>query len=548
MKEYCGKSVQEGIAFGKTFFYERGYADIAKINIANSQAEIDRFDLAVKETVLELQDLCEKARLLVGEENAAIFEMQKLIAMDDLLINEIKGYIINHSCNAEYALSRIANDYAGRLALLEDEVLRAKSADCLDVSRRMLKHMTGVDTEEPAFTEPVILLAGDLSPSETVNLDKGKILAIVLQGGSEYSHMAILSRSLGIPCLVQTEAASFAEIQDKEAIVDGQSGRLYVEPTEELKKQLEGKWKQIQEKQQDLNSLVGLENRTKDGKLIQVFANIETPDDLLKVKDADAGGIGLFRTEFLYLSRSIYPEEEEQFLVYRDVIEGMCGKPVIIRTLDMGADKTVPYLPLAKEENPAMGMRGIRLCLAQKQLFVTQLKALLRASVYGNVSLMLPMISSVWEIQEVKKMLIEAKEQLKAEQKSFGDPKLGMMIETPAAVMIADKLAEEADFFSIGTNDLIQYTLAADRMNPAMDIYMDPHHEAVRRMIKMTVESGHQAGIPVGICGELAADFSMTEFFLQIGVDELSVPVGEILSLRKKIRSLDCTNGKGKGE
>lgn len=548
MKVYCGKSVHEGITFGKTWFYERGYADIERIDVTHPRTEMQRLDLAVKETVLELQDLCEKARLLVGEENAAIFEMQKLIAMDDSLIDEVKRYILKNSCNAEYALSRIANDYAGRLALLEDELMRARAADCLDVSRKMLKHMTGTDTEEPVIAQPVILLAMDLSPSETVNLDKEKILAIVLQGGSEYSHTAILARSLGIPCLVQTEGILFSEIQDKYAAVDGLEGYFYVEPSEEIEKTLRNKLDIIQQKQQNLYSLVGLENKTRDGRSIGVYANIETPGDLPKVLEQDAGGIGLFRTEFLYLSRNIYPEEEEQYLAYKDVVQGMNGKPVIIRTLDIGADKTVPYLPFSKEENPAMGMRGIRLCLAQQQLFLSQIKAILRASVYGNVSLMLPMISSVWEIDAVKEVIEQAKRQLNEEQKIYGEPRLGIMIETPAAVMIADELAKHVDFFSIGTNDLTQYVLAADRMNPAMAEYTNPHHEAVLRMIEMTVKRGHDAGIMVGICGELASDLTLTEFFLKIGVDELSVPASEILTLRKKIRSVDGTGWKGMGE
>lgn len=530
---------------GETFFFERGSVDIVKNKVQYPTAEIERFELAVKETLLELQELCEKARQFVGEENAAIFEMQKLIAMDDLLIDEVKSYIMKNSCNGEYALLRIANDYAGKLELLEDEMMRARAADCLDVSRRMLKHMTGVDTVEPVVAKPVILLAKDLSPSETVNLDKEKILAIVLQGGSEYSHMAILAKSLGIPCLVQTEIPSLAEIAGKEAVVDGREGRLYVEPSPEIRNKLEEEQKQIRQKRENLKQFIGLENRTADGTSIEVFANIETPADLIKVIEMDAGGIGLFRTEFLYLSRDIYPEEEEQFTVYRHVITGMHGKPVVIRTLDMGADKTVPYIPFSKEENPAMGMRGIRLCLQQKQLFLTQIKALLRASVYGNVSIMFPMITSLWEVEEIKGIIGEAKQFLTNEGKDFGTPKLGIMIETPAAVMIAEELAKQVDFFSIGTNDLTQYVLATDRMNPAMTLYTNPYHDAVKRMIEITVESAHRANIKVGICGELASDETMTEYFLRIGVDELSVPAGEILSLRKKIRSLDLKKSKG---
>lgn len=541
MKEYCGKCVRDGIAFGKTYLYERGYVDIVKQHTEYPQAEIERLDIAVKETVLELQDLCEKARQLVGEENAAIFEMQKLIAMDDVLIDEVKQYILRNSCNAEYALSRSINDYAGRLALLEDETLRAKSADCMDVSRRMLKHMTSAETRDTLWNEPVILLASDLSPSETINLDKDNILAIVLQGGSEYSHMAILSRSLGIPCLVQTEISVLSELHNMDAAIDGEGGRLYIEPSEEVINKLQCRQKERLKEKRLLHELIGLANETIDGKRIQVLANIETPNDLPKVLEQDAGGIGLFRTEFLYLSRNIYPEEEEQFLVYRDVVQGMKGRQVTVRTLDIGADKSVPYIPMVKEDNPAMGIRGIRLCLAQPQLFSAQIKALLRASVYGDVSILLPMISSVWEVEAVKALIEQAKNQLKEEKKSYGDPKLGIMIETPAAVMTADDLAECVDFFSIGTNDLTQYILAADRMNPAMGTYTDPYHKAVLKMIEMTVESGHKAGIPVGICGELASDSTMSEFFLRIGVDELSVPVEEVLLLRKKIRSLDLS-------
>ena len=548
MKKYWGKGIQEGIAFGKTFYYERGFAQIIRKNVAYPTEEVDRFMKAVQETVIELQMLCRKARHLVGEENAAIFEMQKLIASDDLLIDEVKRYILKHSCNAEYALSRVANDYAGRLALLEDEVMRAKSADCLDVSRRMLKQFSGTEMEVPVITEPVILLAGDLSPSETLNLDKEKILAIVLKDGSVYSHMAILAKSLGIPCLVQTEVLSFQEIQGKEAAVDGKKGCLYIEPSEDVIRTLEDKQKQIQMQRKDLHNLIGLENKTKDGKSIQVFANIETPKDIQNALEADAGGIGLFRTEFLFLSRNIYPEEEEQYLTYKEVVEGMQGKRVIIRTLDIGADKTVPYLLLPKEDNPAMGIRGLRLCLQQKQMFLTQLKALLRASVHGKLDIMIPMVASAWEIDEVKKLLEEAKQILKDENKSFGNSGLGIMIETPAAVVISEELAEKVDFFSVGTNDLMQYMLAADRMNPAMGEYVDPHHPALYKLIEMTVFNGHRAGIPVGICGEAAADESMTEFFLSIGVDELSMPAGDILSIRKKIRSLDFSVLKGKGE
>ena len=548
MKKYLGKGIQEGIAFGKTFYYERGFAQIIRKQVAYPTEEVDRFMKAVQETVIELQILCRKARHLVGEENAAIFEMQKLIASDDLLIDEVKRYILKHSCNAEYALSRVANDYAGRLALLEDEVMRAKSADCLDVSRRMLKQFSGTEMEVPVITEPVILLAGDLSPSETLNLDKEKILAIVLKDGSAYSHMAILAKSLGIPCLVQTEVLSFSDIQGKEAAVDGKEGCLYIEPSEDVIKTLEEKQKQIQMQRKDLHNLIGLENMTKDGRSIQVFANIETPEDMQNALEADAGGIGLFRTEFLFLSRNIYPEEEEQYLTYKEVVEGMQGKRVIIRTLDIGADKTVPYLLLPKEDNPAMGIRGLRLCLQQKQMFLTQLKALLRASVHGKLDIMIPMVASAWEIDEVKKLLEEAKQILKDENKSFGDPGLGIMIETPAAVVISEELARKVDFFSIGTNDLMQYMLAADRMNPAMGAYVDPHHPALYKLIEMAVFNGHRAGIPVGICGEAAADESMTEFFISIGVDELSMPAGDILSIRKKIRSLDFSVSKGKGE
>lgn len=548
MKKYWGKGIQEGIAFGKTFYYERGYAQIIRKHVAYPTEEVDRFMKAVQETVIELQILCRKARHLVGEENAAIFEMQKLIASDDLLIDEVKRYILKHSCNAEYALSRVANDYAGRLALLEDEVMRAKSADCLDVSRRMLKQFSGTEMEEPVITEPVILLAGDLSPSETLNLDKEKILAIVLKDGSAYSHMAILAKSLGIPCLVQTEVLSFSEIQGKKAAVDGKEGYLYIEPSEEIIKTLEEKQKQIQMQRKDLHNLIGLENKTKDGKSVQVFANIETPKDMQNALEADAGGIGLFRTEFLFLSRNIYPEEEEQYLTYKEVVEGMQGKKVIIRTLDIGADKNVPYLLLPKEENPAMGIRGLRLCLQQKQIFLTQLKALLRASVHGNLDIMVPMVASAWEIDEVKKLLEEAKQMLEDENKLFGSPGLGIMIETPAAAVISEELAKKVDFFSIGTNDLMQYALAADRMNPAMGAYVDAHHPALYKLIEMTVVNGHRAGIPVGICGELAADERMTEFFIRIGVDELSMSAGDILSIRKKIRSLDFSVMEGNGE
>ena len=548
MKEYRGKSVHEGIAFGSVCFFDRGYTDIVRVDTAYPQIEIKRFETAVTKTVLELQELCEKAGLLVGDEKAEIFEMQKMIALDDLLAEDVKKYILDNSCNAEYALSKAANDYTARISLLADELLRARNEDCLDVFRKILKHMSNDEAEEPVLKQPVILLATDISPGETINLDKEKVLAIVLLGGSEYSHTAILAKSLDIPCIVQTDVICPANLHGKEAGVDGKEGLFYVEPTEEIITELKEKQRQIRKRLQNLQNMVGLESRTKDGRLIRVFANIETPDDLPKVKEQDAEGIGLFRTEFLYLSRSIYPEEEEQFAVYRDVIAGMEGRPVIIRTLDIGADKTVPYLSYVKEDNPAMGMRGIRLCLAQKQLFLIQLKALLRASAYGNVSVMFPMISSVWEIQTVNELILEAKKILTEEGKNFGNPKMGIMIETPAAVVIAEELAEYADFFSIGTNDLTQYTLAADRTNPAMDIYTNPYHEAVLRLIEMTVKSGHKKGIPVGICGDLAADLTMTELFIRLGVDELSIPAGKVLSLRKKIRSLDCTEKKGKGK
>ena len=539
MKKYGGKGIQEGIAFGKTFYYERGYAQITRKYVSYPTEEVDRFMKAVQETVIELQFLCRKARHLVGEENAAIFEMQKLIAADDLLIEEVKRYILKHSCNAEYALSRVANDYAGRLALLEDEVMRARSADCLDVSRRMLKQFSGTEIEEPVITEPVILLAGDLSPSETLNLDKENILAIVLKDGSAYSHMAILAKSMGIPCLVQTEVLSFSEIQGMEAAVDGKEGCLYIEPSDEITGELKAKQEALRKEQKALHDLIGLENRTKDGKTIRVYANIEIPEDIPKALEADAGGIGLFRTEFLFLSRNIYPEEEEQYLTYKDVVERMQGKKVIIRTLDIGADKMVPYLMLPKEDNPAMGIRGLRLCFANKQMFLTQLKALLRASVHGVLDIMIPMVASAWEIDEVKKLLEEAKQILRDEGKDFGSPGLGIMIETPAAVLVSEELASKVDFFSIGTNDLMQYALAVDRMNPAMGAYVDPYHPALYKFIEMTVFNGHRAGIPVGICGELAADETMTEFFLRIGVDELSMPAGDILAIRKKIRNLD---------
>lgn len=529
-----GKSVFSGIAIGKCKVFGKKDSLVKRNKITDTAAEIKRFSQAKEQAKGQLALLYDKALREVGEANAMIFEVHQMM-LDDLdYVESITNMISSQGINAEFAVATTGDNFAEMFAAMDDDYMRERAADVKDISNRVISILQGEHGQGELGDEPVILLADDLAPSETVQLDKSKVLSFVTRHGSTNSHTAILARTMNIPALIGVDFPEEAE--GKLAIVDGKKGLLILEPSDEelesyreLRRQEESNAKLLQE-------LKGQENITKDGKTIQLYANIGGVGDVAAVLANDAGGIGLFRSEFLYLESSDYPTEEQQFKAYRTVAENMAGKKVIIRTLDIGADKQVDYFDLEKEENPAMGYRAIRICLDRKDVFKTQLRAIYRASYYGKISIMFPMIISVEEVQQAKAMCEEVKEELRSEGIPFADVELGVMIETPAAAMISDLLAREVDFFSVGTNDLTQYTLAIDRQNPKLDAIYDPHHEAVLRMLKMIVDNGHQGGCWVGICGELGADTTLTETFLQMGIDELSVSPSMILRVRDQIR------------
>lgn len=536
MQIYKGKSVFGGIAIGKISVYSKAEQQVKRLKIENVEKEVERYHEATATAIQQLQELYDKALREVGEANAAIFEIHQMMLEDDDYAESIENMIQMQKVNAEYAVAQTADNFARMFSLMDDDYMKERAADVKDISERLLTVLQGEESQGVESQEPSIIVADDLAPSETVQLDKDKVLSFVTVHGSLNSHSAILARTMGIPALVGTKLPVDDTVNGKLGIVDGTNGIIYVDPDEVTL----GKMKELQkielEKKKLLETLKGKENITLDGQKILLYANIGNTKDLATVLQNDAGGIGLFRSEFIYLEREDYPTEEEQFQIYKAVAETMAGKRVIIRTLDIGADKQCDYFKMEKEENPAMGCRAIRICLKRPEIFKTQLRALFRASVYGKIAIMYPMITSVKEIQRIKDIVTQVKANLEEQGVEYREPEQGIMIETPAAVMISDQLAKEVDFFSIGTNDLTQYTLAIDRQNTALDEFYDPHHPAVLRMISMVVNNAHKAGIWAGICGELGADRELTKEFLVMGVDELSVSPGNILPIRKIVR------------
>jgi len=534
MERYEGKSIYNGIAIGKIWFYEKSEHQVKRVKIDNADDEIKRYEKAKECAIAQLNQLYEKAVTDVGEANAMIFEVHAMMLSDADYNDSVYNIIQTENVNAEYAVATTGDNFSVMFAEMEDEYFKARSADVKDISERVIAALAGVDTDTGAMDEPVIVVAEDLAPSETVQMDKTKLLGFVTRLGSSNSHTAILARTMNIPALIGVDIDS--SWNDKMAIIDGRKGLIYVEPDEVTLAAYKAEQKKDEEARELLKNLKGLPDETLDGKHIKLYANIGSVADVANVLANDAAGIGLFRSEFLYLEKTDYPTEEEQFTVYKTVAQNMAGRKVVIRTLDIGADKQVDYFNMDKEENPAMGYRAIRICLDRVDIFKTQLRALYRASAFGNISIMFPMIISVDEVRQIKRICEEIKTELSKNSIAYGDVELGVMIETPAAVMISDELAKEVDFFSIGTNDLTQYTLAIDRQNAKLDNIYDSHHPAVLKMIKMVVDNGHKEGIWVGICGELGADTSLTEEFIKMGVDELSVSPGYILPVRKIIR------------
>ena len=532
-----GKSVFGGIAIGRLSIYNKKENQVKREKITDVEAEITRFTDAKETAKEQLKGFYEKAVKEVGEVNAAIFEVHQMM-LDDLdYVESITNMIRTQEVNAEFAVASTGDNFSKMFAAMDDDYMKERAADVKDISNRVISILQNAENGSVTGEKPVILLADDLAPSETVQLDKSKVLSFVTRHGSTNSHTAILARTMNIPALIGIDFSE--DVNGKMGIVDGYTGKLYIEPDEETMKKYEAKKAEDENKKRLLLELKGKENVTLDGKKINLYANIGGVADVANALSNDAGGIGLFRSEFLYLESEDYPTEEAQFAAYKTVAENMAGKKVIIRTLDIGADKQVDYFHMEKEENPAMGYRAIRICLDRPEIFKTQLRAIYRASYYGTISIMFPMIISVKEVKRIKEIVAEVKAELTTEGIPFKDCELGIMIETPAAVMISDLLAEEVDFFSIGTNDLTQYTLAIDRQNPKLDNIYDSHHPAILKMLKMIVDNGHKGGCWVGICGELGADTTLTETFLKMGFDELSVSPSMILKVRQEIRSIE---------
>ena len=536
MQTYKGKSVFGGIAIGRIRVYQKNRQQVRRTRIEDTEAELARYERARIETVNQLKELYEKALVEVGEENAAIFEIHGMMLEDGDYNESVQNMIQSNCVNAEFAVAATGDNLSQMFAAMQDEYMRARAADIKDITERIIGNLQGTAKEDKVVGEPAIIVAEDLAPSETVQLDKKLILSFVTIQGSPNSHTAILARTMGIPALVGTSIPPEADLDGKMAIVDGTTGVLYVEPEEGLLREMEGRKEEEVRKRELLLEMKGQESITADGHRIRLYANIGNIDDLAAVLENDAEGIGLFRSEFLYLQRDTYPTEDEQFAIYKKVAETMAGKTAIIRTLDIGADKQCEYFGLEKEENPALGCRAIRICLKRPEIFKTQLRALYRASAFGRLAIMYPMIISSEEVRRIKKITEEVKRGLRTQGIEYGEPEQGIMIETPAAVMMSRELAREVDFFSIGTNDLTQYTLAIDRQNQNLEEFYDPHHPAIMRMIEMTVQNAHAEGIWVGICGELGGDREVTDSLLRMGVDELSVSPGNILPLRKAIR------------
>ncbi len=540
MVTISGKSVFGGVSIGKLVFYKRNDKVIKRIHVDDVDTEWKRFQDAKDTAVSQLKELYNKAIEDVGEANAMIFEIHQMMLEDLDYLESIENIIRTQEVNAEFAVATTADNFAGMFAAMDDAYMQGRAADVRDVSERVLDILCGVDTGIKEMTEPCIIAADDLAPSETVQLDKSKVLGFATMYGSSNSHTAILARTMNIPAVISLGEELRQEYDGKIAAIDGFTGTLYIDPDDETMKAMQEKRARDLEQKALLEQLKGKENVTKSGQKINVYANIGNVSDLGAVLKNDAGGIGLFRSEFLYLENTDFPTEDQQFSVYKQVAESMAGKKVIIRTLDIGADKQVDYFGLDKEENPALGYRAIRICLTRPEIFKTQLRALYRAAAYGNISIMFPMIISVDEVRKIKEIIAEVKDELKSEGIPFKENvELGVMIETPASVMVSRELAKEVDFFSVGTNDLTQYTLAIDRQNSKLDQFYDPHHPAVLAMIRMAAENAHAEGAWIGICGELGADLELTEEFLKMGLDELSVSPAMVLPLRKRIRECE---------
>ena len=535
MEKYIGKSVYKGTAIGPINVLKKSDGIVKRQHVEDVAAELQRLEDAKKQAQAQLGALYEKALQEVGEVNAQIFEVHQMMLEDEDYQDAIHSMIETEELNAEYAVAVTGDNFAEIFANMDDEYMQARSADVKDISNRLIRNLSGEEELDWAHMEPSIIVADDLTPSETVQMDKRKILAFVTVHGSTNSHTAILARTMAIPALVGTPLPLDESVDGKLGIVDGSDGTIYVDPDEETLAAMQKRRTEEEEKKKLLLTLKGKENITLDGQKILLYANIGNIKDLAAAMQNDAGGIGLFRSEFIYLEQDHYPTEEEQFRIYKQAAETMAGKRVIIRTLDIGADKQCDYFEMEKEENPALGCRAIRICLTRPEIFKTQLRALFRASAYGKIAIMYPMITSVGEVRQIKAIVEEVKASLAEQGIEYGNPEQGIMIETPAAAIISDELAKEVDFFSIGTNDLSQYTLAIDRQNTKLDPFFDPHHPAILRMIQMVVENAHKAGIWAGICGELGADQELTKEFLAMGVDELSVSPGSILPLRKII-------------
>lgn len=538
MLSFQGKSVLGGVAVGKICVYQKSEQTVKRIKITDVEGEMERFTNAKLLATEQLKKLYETSVQKIGEQEAAIFEIHQMMLEDPDYIESVENIIRSQEVNAEFAVAGTADNFAAMFEAMDDEYMQGRAADVRDISERIIGILTGTGSAGIASDEPVIIVASDLAPSETVQLEKDKVLAFVTIQGSVNSHTAILAKNMNIPALVQTNI-TLDELDGKMGIVDGFNGKFYVEPDEETMQAMTKRMEEEKEKQELLLSLKGKPNVTLDGQKINLYANIGSLKDVAMVLANDAGGIGLFRSEFLYLEKDYFPTEEEQFQVYKTVAETMAGKKVIIRTLDLGADKQAGYFDLGTEENPALGYRAIRICLTRTEIFKTQLRALFRASMYGNISIMYPMIISVDEVRRIKTIVDEVKKELTEQGISYKDVEQGIMIETPAAVLISDELAKEVDFFSVGTNDLTQYTLAIDRQNEKLDEFYNPHHPAILKMLKIVVDNAHAAGIWAGICGELGADLSLTQTFLKMGFDELSVSPGKILPIRKVVLETD---------
>ncbi len=535
MEKAIGKSIVQGIAIGKILCYQKAQQSVKRIKIEDTDAEIKRYEAAKETAIKQLNELYKKAVKEVGEMNAAVFEVHAMMIEDGDYVESIQNIINSEQVNAEYAVATTGDNFAKMFSEMDDDYFKARAADVKDISERLIDILSGNENKAGAgSTEPFIIIADDLAPSETVQMDKEKLLAFVTRYGSSNSHTAILARTMNIPAVIGVDIRE--EWDGKLAVVDGYSGTLYIEPDEDILTQMKKRQEEDIQSRELLQQLKGKEDVTLDGKKIKLYANIAGVKDVASVLANDAAGIGLFRSEFLYLESEDYPSEETQFQAYKTVAQNMAGKKVIIRTLDIGADKQIDYFKMEHEDNPAMGYRAIRICLDRVDIFKTQLRALLRASAFGNIAIMYPMIISVDEVRKIKEIVEEVKAELDENGIKYGEVEQGIMIETPASVMISDLLAEEVDFFSIGTNDLTQYTLAIDRQNMRLDNIYDSHHPAVLRMIKMTVENGHKHGCWVGICGELGADSTLTQTFIEMGIDELSVSPSYVLPIRKKIR------------